>query len=406
VTGAAPGQAAKKSILRTTLVVMPALVVFRAGEIFLPQLLAYWFGRSTAMDVYFFAWAVFAFAGSLVFSAFKDSPLVPVLAEERLARPKEVPALIGSVLLHTWVIGGAVAVAVGSLALGWFALRYRGPELALAAWMVLPFTLYLMVTATRTFFGALLTVERRFVMQPIASGLGMAVNVTILTLGHARMGVGLIPIAALAGEVMVVLILAWYAIRFVGVKLELGFARPPALVRAARLIVHEVGGGALTRVNPVVDQLMAGLSGVVGAGTMLRYSSDVALVPTSLLQAALTGVALSPLRRLRAPRSRDVPAYCREVARHGLGAPRHGRGAARHLSRAGPALRVPARPDGSRGRRPHDSTPALSSCRPRAVRCAAGARAPPRCSEEQPESRAIVFWMRLESLLGRLRRAA
>ena len=34
-------------------------------------------------------------------------------------------------------------------------------------------------------------------------------------------------------------------------KLELGFARPPALVRAARLIVHEVGGGAVTRVNPV-----------------------------------------------------------------------------------------------------------------------------------------------------------
>lgn len=89
---------------------------------------------------------------------------------------------------------------------------------------------------------------------------------------------GLIPVAALAGEVMVVLILAWYATRVVGVKLELGFARPPALVRAARLIVHEVGGGALTRVNPVAHQLMAGLSGVVGASTMLRYSSDVALV--------------------------------------------------------------------------------------------------------------------------------
>jgi putative peptidoglycan lipid II flippase len=56
-----------------------------------------------------------------------------------------------------------------------------------------------------------------------------------------------------------------------------------------------VGGGAVTRVNPVVDQLMAGLSGVVGAGTMLRYSGDVALVPTSLLQAALLPVLLSHL---------------------------------------------------------------------------------------------------------------
>jgi putative peptidoglycan lipid II flippase len=113
-----PGPAPeKKSILRTTLVVMPALLVFRVGEIFLPLLLAYWFGRTAAMDVYFFAWAVFAFAGSLVFSAFKDSPLVPVIAEERLARPKDVPPLLGSVLMHTWVVGGVLALAVGALTL-------------------------------------------------------------------------------------------------------------------------------------------------------------------------------------------------------------------------------------------------------------------------------------------------
>ena len=66
MTAAEPGQPAKRSILRTTMAVMPAL----------------------------------AFAGSLVFSAFKDSPLVPVLVEERLARPEKVPALIGSVLPH------------------------------------------------------------------------------------------------------------------------------------------------------------------------------------------------------------------------------------------------------------------------------------------------------------------
>ncbi len=303
----------KKSILRTTLLVMPALVVFRVGELFLPLLLAFWFGRSAAMDVYFFTWAVFSFAGSLVFSAFKDSPLVPVLAEERLARPKDVPPLVGSVLMHTWVLGGAIAVIVGGLALGWFAIRYHGPDFTLAAWMVLPFTIYLVVMATRTFFGALLTVERHFVVQPIASGLGMVVNVAVLATGHARMGVVLVPVAALAGELVVVAILAWFAIRIVGVKIKLGFARPAALVRVAHLIAHEVGGGAVTRVNPIVDQLMAGLSGVVGAGTMLRYSGDVALVPTSLLQAALLPVLLSHLSEDFA--RRDLGTFRRTVVR-------------------------------------------------------------------------------------------
>jgi putative peptidoglycan lipid II flippase len=310
--GAAPPPASP-SILRTTLVVLPAQIVFRVGEVFLPLVLAYWFGRTSGMDVYFFAWAVFTFAGSLVFSAFRDSPLVPVLAEERIAHPEGVPPLVGSVLLHTWLLGGALAVAVGGLALGWFAVRYQGAEFTLAAWMVLPFTLYLVAMATRTFFGALLTVERQFVVQPIASGLGMLVNLGVLAALHTRMGVGLVPAAALAGELVVVGIFAWYAIRIVGVKIKLGLARPPALMRVAHLIAHEVGGGAVTRVNPVVDQLMAGLAGVVGAGTMLRYSGDVAMLPTSLLQAALLPVLLSHLSDDFA--RRDLRTFRRTVVR-------------------------------------------------------------------------------------------
>ena len=47
--------------------------------------------------------------------------------------------------------------------------------------------------------------------------------------------------------------------------------------------------------NPVVDQLMAGLSAVVGGGTLLRYSGDVSTLPTSLLQATLLPVLLSHL---------------------------------------------------------------------------------------------------------------
>jgi len=303
----------KTSILRTTLLVMPALVVFRAGELFLPLVLAYWFGRTAAMDVYFFTWAVFSFAGSLVFSAFRDSPLVPVLAEERLRSPQSIPSLLGSVLLHTWLLGGAVAIAVGGLALGWFALRYSGPEFKLSAWMVLPFTMFLLVMATRTFFQALLTVERHFVIQPVASGLGMVVNIVVLAAAHARHGVFVVPVAALAGELVVLALLAWFTIRIVGVKIHLGLSRPPALTRVAKLIMHEVGGGAVTRVNPVVDQLMAGLSGIVGAGTVLRYSGDVAMVPTSLLQAALLPVLLSHLSDDVA--KRDLVTFRRTVVR-------------------------------------------------------------------------------------------
>jgi putative peptidoglycan lipid II flippase len=288
------GEPKKKSILRTTLIVLPAQVVFRAIEAVLPLLLVYWFGRSTATDVYNFVFAVFTFAGSLVFSAYQDSALVPILAEERIARPEGLPRLVGSLLAHTWAIGGAIAAAVGAVAFGSFAVRFSGPDLALSAKMVLPFTLLLVAMSTRTFFATLLAVEHRFLVQPVASCLGMLSNLGVLAVGHDAAGVALVPVGALAGEVVATSILAWY-VRLLGTRIALCFDRPPALVRFSKLIAAEVGGGAVTRVNPVVDQFMAGLAGVVGGGTMLRYSGDVATLPTSLLQAALLPVLLSHL---------------------------------------------------------------------------------------------------------------
>lgn len=240
-------------------------------------------------------WAVFAFAGSLVFSAHQDSALVPVLAEERLARPKEIPRLLGTVLGHTWVIGGVLSVLVAAGATIWFSFRYEGEDLSLARTMAVPFTLYLLAMSTRTFFSTLLATEKRYFVQPVASALGMATAIGILVAGHARYGVVLIPVASLAGEIANVGVLSWFALRIAEIRIELNLSRPAALTSVARLIAADVGGASITRINLVVDQLMAGLSVIAGAGTMLRFSGDVSSVPTSLLQAALLPVLLSHL---------------------------------------------------------------------------------------------------------------
>jgi len=276
---------------------MPALLVFRAGELLLPLALAYWFGRSSAMDVYQFALSVFTFAGSLLFAAFRDSALIPVLAEERLARPHLIPKLLGSVVTYTWACGGVLALLIAALAAGWFCHKYDGVHLQLALWTIVPFSLSLLVVATRSFFGAVLSVERHFVIQPIASGVGMVFTLAAVALPVARdrWGVLVVPVASLIGETVSLAIHAWFTLLVARIRVSLSWDRPAPVVRVARLIAHEVGGGAVTRINPVIDQLMAGLSGVIGAGTMLRLSSDVALVPTSILQAALLPVLLSHL---------------------------------------------------------------------------------------------------------------
>ncbi len=283
------------SIAGTALRILPLQIIFRAGEGLLPFFLAAWFGSNHSTDVYYFAWAVFAFAGSLVFSAHQDSALVPVLAEERLERPAEVPRLVGSVLAHTWIFGGILAALVAAGALVWFRIRYDGPDFALAGTMVVPFAVYLVILSTRTFFSTLLVSARHFAPQPIASAFGMMTTLAILFLLNERVGVLLIPLASVAGEIVATTTLAWVALRIARLSITLNLSRPPALLKIVRLIAADVGGAAITRINPVIDQLMAGLVGIAGAGTVLKYSGEVALAPTSLLQAALLPVLLSHL---------------------------------------------------------------------------------------------------------------
>jgi putative peptidoglycan lipid II flippase len=285
----------RRSLLRTTLLLVPMQVVFRGGEALLPLLLAAWFGRNDTTDVYYFAWAVFAFAGSLVFSAYQDSALVPILAEVKLAEPSQVPTVTGSLLAHTLAWGGALAMAIGVVALAWFGIRYSGPDLTVAAKMVVPFCLYLVALSVRTFFVAILNADHRFFAYPVSSCVGIVTTIALIAGGRHALGVLAIPTASLAGELVAIAVLSWITFGACRMRMRLSFERPEPVRKFAKLIASEVGGGAVTRVNPVVDQLMATLAGVVGGGTLLRYSSDVASLPTSLLQATLLPVLLSHL---------------------------------------------------------------------------------------------------------------
>ena len=275
---------------------LAAQVVFRAGDAALPLMLAAWFGRSAATDVYYFSWAAFAFAGSLVFGVYQDSAIVPILTELRVRDERVLAARVrGSLLAHTLLLGGVLSTVIGMLAIASFALRYDGPELALAAKMVPIFCLYLVALSVRTFLVGVLNSEHRFFAHPFAGAAGIVVTIGLIAGFHRSAGVVVIPTAALAGELVSIAVLAQLAIGQLGLTMPLTLERPEPVRRFMKLVASEAGGGALTRINPVVDQLMASLVGVVGGGTLLRYSGDVSSVLTSLLQASLLPVLLSVL---------------------------------------------------------------------------------------------------------------
>ncbi len=285
----------RPSIVRTSLLLLALQVVFRVGDAVLPLLLAAWFGRNHATDVYFFSWAAFAFAGSVVFSAFQDSAIVPILSEVKLLGPALWSRVTGSLLAHTLILGGLLSACIGILALCVFATRYDNEELALAAKMVPLFCVFLVALSVKTFFVAVLNSAHRFIAFPLAGALGVITTISVIALFRERAGVLAIPAGALCGELVSIGFLAYFAFHILGMKMTMTLERPEPVARFVKLAASEVSGGALTRINPIVDQLMATMIGIVGGGTLLRYSGDVASVPTSLLQASLLPVLLSYL---------------------------------------------------------------------------------------------------------------
>ncbi len=293
---------------KTTLRSLPLHMVARGGEATLPLFLAAWFGGSRETDLYFFALAVFKVAGSLVFAAFQDSALVPILAEMRGNEPERKKALMGSLLGHTLVYGGGLSALIFVSFAAVCCARYHGADRSLSLAVAAPLSLLLVVTAVRSLFSVFLNAERRFSIAPFSSALSVLATILTLTAGRSA-GVLIVPFALLAGEIVAAFALS----RALGGMPRPTLRRSRSLGRFARLATSELLGGAIARMSPLTDQVAASLVGVVGGGTLLTYSGDVAMAPTSLLAATLFPVMLTHVSAQAA--SRDLASARESVNR-------------------------------------------------------------------------------------------
>jgi putative peptidoglycan lipid II flippase len=283
------------ALARTAIGLLPMQIVLRGGEALLPLGLAALFGRSRETDLYYVLAAYFVFVGSIVTGAFQDSAVVPVLIEVADASPALFRRVVGSLLGHTLAIGGTVAVGLGTLA-GLVAC-IASPLRALALELVVLMSLGTLASSVRAFYVGLLNARGFFRAHPVGSGVGMGLTWAVLFAGRAVLGVRVVPLALLAGEGLAIVILSALAARGLGFRLTPNLQRSEPIRRIFALVRLELTGSLITRINPVIDQLMAGLAGVVGGGTLVRYATDVAALPTSLLQATLFPVLLTRLSR-------------------------------------------------------------------------------------------------------------
>jgi putative peptidoglycan lipid II flippase len=303
----APAPAAP-SLVRTALAMLPLQAIFRGSEAVLPLFLAAWFGRSAETDLYYLLAAYFVFVAALITGMFQDSGAVAVLIEVEATAPSRFPEVAGSLLGHTLAIAGAAAFAMGSAAaigVGWTS---RQPRLALE--LVVLMSMGVVAVALRAFYVGLLNARGKFAAHPVAGGFGMVLTWIVLYFGRQGLGVRSIPVALLGGEILAIGILYALARWRLALRISPSLSRTEPIRRILALTRLEVTGSLITRINPLIDQLMAGLAGVVGGGTLVRYASDVASLPTSILQATLFPVLLRRLA-LEAPHRRRFMATTR-----------------------------------------------------------------------------------------------
>lgn len=291
MTAETPAVERRPALGRTALTLLPIHALFRGGEALLPILLAGWFGRNAETDLYYLLAAYFVFAAALVTGAFQDSAVVPVIVEVEANDPGKLAEIAGSLLGHTLAVGFILAGVMGGLAAAFTLVSSRLPMLALE--LVPVMAVGLVATAVRAFYVGLLHARGRFSAYPQASGLGTCLALaTIATFRHA-LGVVIIPVALLLGELLAISILAIFASRTLGLRVVPHLGRPEPVRRIFALVRLEVVGSLITRINPVIDQLMCRFAGVVGGGTLLLCANNVASLPNSILQAALFPVFLT-----------------------------------------------------------------------------------------------------------------
>src|SRR5262249_53415214 len=170
----------RPGLLRVSLGLLPLQIVLRGAEAALPIFYSAWFGRSSATDAFTLLWALFGLAGALVFSAFQDSALAPILIGIAARDPRAAKRFVGAVLGRVLVFGGSLACLCGVVALT-VARVVTGD-----AWpgLVLPFVALLVATGVRTLCAAVLNAGDRYRPAPLATALGSVIALGSVAATH------------------------------------------------------------------------------------------------------------------------------------------------------------------------------------------------------------------------------
>jgi putative peptidoglycan lipid II flippase len=291
---------AVKHLDRTVLRLLPLQLIARVGEALMPILLAGWFGADGGTDLAMLVSRSFLFAGALLIAAFQDSVFIPSLTEAK--KKNTAGGFAGAILMRALALGAGAACFCAAALLLWLWVgvglgsnqAISGSNLAASALgIVALYACHMLLSVLRAFLVGALHTYHAFTPTAQIAGVGTGIALVAIATLRWRFGIVALPLGLLVGEVAKIPLLWRNLSKHVYITLNWQYAKEVSAFH--RLASMEVLGNLVTRINPLVDQVAAGLCGVVGGGTLLGYAFDLASLPTTIAQAAFFSVMLTHL---------------------------------------------------------------------------------------------------------------
>lgn len=286
------------SVLRTSLLLAPLVLLSRGAAFAVPVLLARWYGIDPSMDAFYYAVGVPTFI-LIVATSGLATVLVPLLSTHPETPLGSLSFRVGATITLIGLLQAPLLSALLPTISNFDA--HTQTEVIRCIWWLIPF---MGVESASIVLRTACELRQRFSIG--ASGPLLRASVMIVAawlMGSARM----LPIALLGGATLELL---WFA-AFLPIRFG---PLPPSLRSGLKALGPVILGEGLVALNLLVDRVFAGML-AEGSVTTLEYADKVHLIPQTLFESTLVVVAFNRWANLPTP---ERPAAIRLALRQVL----------------------------------------------------------------------------------------
>lgn len=291
------------NIGRTSLRLVPIVLLSRGAAFAVPIAIAMWFGADAVSDAWYWALSLPTFSLVLAGSAL-GTAAVPIMAEAQ--DDGELSDLLGTVLGWVGLLSLLAAVIFAFCAptlLYWTSqFDLQTQELASTyCWLLVPFVGLTTLSAS---LKAACELKQLFVALTWTPVLRASAVILVTWLTLAPLGPMALPLGLVSGEALQCVF--WiFLLQREGLKTMPKLSRPPQLIKLGRHVLWLLGGEALVALNIVVDKIFASRLDE-GAVSILEYADRARVIPQTLLHASLAMVAFALWSKLWAKSEKNA----------------------------------------------------------------------------------------------------